>query len=521
MAAGLLLCACGDDETTPTKPVVASDDPATIYDVQQLRAAAALELVDIEDVVVEVGGGRFVREVSFGFASGGFPTASTQFDAGARLFVETDAAGTPLHPVDAVALNLRATNTPGFTQECALNTGHVCAITTHHLLTPGRMSPSYPNAFSPDAPPIADSNLLYFNLLSEMKQGKTASGQALAEPVIRRAYDVQIARAGMLLLTAIDKKVAALNWAASAPLQYVVAGHSKWAAAAAQMVAVDDRVVGGVAAGFPLDWLKWLQLAKSRWMDDLGIDFMALYCTTPATPCEWTQTDKLLDLFASTDAAPLACGTGRCALTGEAWLRQLDFRTLLANGAFANKKFALIRNGEEAHHVDVERDAYDQGIWPSQFLFLPDSPHVFKTAQHASFWRHWIRHNFDGAATATLQLNHEQVGAGLVVNGVVSGQANIVSADVYFRLSSDGNFGSLTALPEYQQQCQQHNNCPSPWRSWSTECGPVTVAGGAISAPSCTVPLTPTTDVALVLMATIDDGSGDTCLVSSAVEVLR
>ncbi|MFK8001748.1 MAG: hypothetical protein AB8H86_19290 [Polyangiales bacterium] len=427
--------------------------------------------------------GRRIRVVEFGVGDGGFPAADSVFDVGGRLFVEVDAAGEAISNLNEVAVSIRAEDGDASERgiQCVLETGHACVVALHHVLSPSRIDPPYVNETTGEA--ITDSTVLQFNLLREQERGVDASGSPVAEPRIAREYVAHIARAGISLLTATGQALVHLSLAAAPPARFVVAGHSKWGGAVAQMAAFDPRVVGAFVSGWPLDWMRWLELALERWSDGLGIEMFDFVC---AEPCLWSSTQEFLDYHRTPG--------------GQDWVRQFDFRSLQEAGAFDDVAILALRNGREAHPVDTEGPLFAEGNGPDAFRFMPDEPHRFDTAEHGSVWRHWVRHVFDGAPTFDVEERLVE-SAGFVsldVDGVDVRQVVLAA-----RQSDDGTFGALDSVPDYA--CE--GECV-----WSTQ--PM-----AVTDETATATLPVDGPFAYVVMVQLDDGSGDLVTLSSQVHV--
>jgi hypothetical protein len=497
----LLVLGCGDPGSQGGPDAGATGGPADLYDLTALTDPDAIELVILDDTVNDVEGRR-LRTVRYGYLSGDrFPRPGTRFGVEAALFVEVDAGGTPLAPVTGLAVLLaRPDGTPaGYGADCALLTGVACVL-AGNVATPSQLDPAYPSEYGADGDTISDSNQLLFNLLAEMRRGTDVDGRALTGAPVRRAYITHIAEHGMKAITAARKLVVEVGLAAQAPDRVVIGGHSKWGAAAAQIAAVDERVVGAITFGFALDFLRFLEIADDRWRGQLGLDVMPALCPLER-PCAWQSITELRDFFASTRAAPGDCDGAPCPGTGQDWLEQLDLARLLERG-YLDERFALVRNGREAHAVDTEWPWFEAGVWPGQFLFAPGSGHNLDRLEHAALWRHWIRHRVAGASTARIvAIDATRAGTAMTVTVELEG----VEPDeltLLYRGADDLAFGALDPVPGYQQD---HD-----WQS-------ATLPDGARRAE---LTIDPALDYAVVMLATFDDGSGDPTAVSSPVRVI-
>ncbi|MFN0246542.1 MAG: hypothetical protein ACKV2T_06515 [Kofleriaceae bacterium] len=474
-------------------------DPAMLYDLAALHDPSSLAIQFGLDQTTEVQPARFVREIRFGYLAGsGFPQPASEIGASPRMFVETNATGTPLGTVDAIAIAIHnVTAVPEYGVRCALDTGVICVV-AGNVATPSQISPAYPSEFGAGA--ITDSNQLWFNLLGEMRRGTDVDGRALAAPAVRRAYDTYIAEHAMRAITA-SQEVARQRFGASSP-RFVITGHSKWGAAAGQVAAVDDRVVGALVMGFPLDFARFVDLADLRWRGELGIDLISVVCP-PERPCAWSSIRELSAFFKATPLAPEICGGAPCAGTGDEWSRQLDLRRLIAGGHFAGKRLAMIRNGEEAHAVDTETPGFGAGQAPDQFLFLPGVGHVFDTPQHAALWRHWIRHVLGGRPTMSASSTVTTNGVTIEVSTAVAG-ATVTQAVLFARDSTDGTYGELDKVPGY-----------TPTQDWRMS--PCEVEIGVVRASATRSG----TSTAVVMLLEIDDGSGDRAMISTPVTIVK
>lgn len=498
------LAACGDPsppsvDANPDGSQGSAYDPAAIYDLTALRDPATLELAFGTDRVSEVVPGRFVREVRFGFLGlSGFPLSASQIGVGPRMFVETTESGVPLGTLDRLAVALHTTAaSDDYGIRCALETSVVCVL-AGNVGTPSQISPPYPNEYGSGT--ITDSNQLWFNLLSEFRRGHDIEASPIATPTINRLYETQLARLAMRTITA-SQAVATQLWSAP-PMEVVITGHSKWGATAAQVAAVDDRVTGVLVMGFALDFARFVELADTRWNAGLGLDIMPVVCP-PEHPCGWSTSASFHAFFEATPEAPEACEGRACSGTGEEWLRQVDLRRLRAGGHLARDTFALIRNGGEAHPVDTESPAVAAQQGPGQFLFLPNSSHVFDTPLHAALWRHWIRHTARGLPTLRLTPTITSSGSTVIATVETSG-ATITQARLFVRPSTDEVYGELDGVPGY-----------TPTGSWQAT--PAVIDGGRITASA---PWTGTSAAAVVLVE-FDDGSGDRAWVSTPVTIVR
>lgn len=280
-----------------------------------------------------------------------------------------------------------------------MRTGVTCVL-AGTVATPGTLVPAYPAQFR-ERQDTNDSNELLFNLLSEMRRGIDVDGTILSGAPEGRAYIVHIARAGMQAMTAASKALDESGFPAAGERKFVVGGHSKWGGAAAQIAAVDDRLVGALSFGFPLDWERFVNLAVDRWDTLFGVDLFSFRCQKGDIRCDWTS-DSVARFFASTIAQPESCNLDACPGTGEHWLRQLDIGTLRAAGHHQGVRFALLRNGGEAHPVDTEANVAGTEAFPDQFLLLSESGHTLRSDAHEAYWHHWIRHCFGLGETLTI-----------------------------------------------------------------------------------------------------------------------
>ena len=272
------------------------------------------------------------------------------------------------------------------------------------------------------------------------------------------------------------------------------------------------RVDGALAAGWTIDWVRWVQLAADHWVANLGVDAWAFFCSDEQ-PCEWTDTDSFAQFVFSTVADPGDCGGAPCVGTGEHWLRQIDLRHLIEAGAFEGKALALVRNGREAHQIELESRAFDEGVTVDQFLFLPESGHVQNTPPHSAMWRHWVRHVLTDVPTPTVTaVQHEGTVAAFSVSAQVEGADTVVSAELWLRPSYDGTFGSLDAIAAYAEQCAAANTCAS----WQRV--PLDVAQDSVTVARFATGFDAGTNIAYVVHVTFDDGSGDHATVSSAAK---
>ncbi len=487
-------------------------DPAAIYDLEAIMDLRGYDVQVADDHVIDVGDGRFVRSFRFGFAHGGFPEADTMYGVGGHLHVESDALGQPVGDTSAVALALYGgVSRPGFSLDCALRTGVTCVVATTNVLGPSELSPRYRNEFDAESADINNSNVLLFNMLSEMRRGSDASGAALVGPPIGRSYVVNISEASMRLVSATQRVLLDLDLAAEAPERFAITGHSKWGAAAAQLAAVDPRVVGALAAGWTIDWLRWVELAREQWLEALGIDAWEFFCTDEE-PCEWTTTERFASFISSTTASPQMCGQHPCPGTGEDYLRQIDIRRLIDSGALAGHKLALVRNGHEAHHVEIESQVFEEGVDIGQFLFLPLSGHVQNTEEHASIWRHWVRHLLSDTEVLTAsitELGHDLTETGLDVHARVLDASAIKGARLWTRISYDSSYGALDSIPSYIERCTNTETCSS-WSATS-----MTIADDELAVSLGALDLIDAEGLAYLVELEFDDGSGDVAIISS------
>lgn len=481
-----------------------SVSPGDLYDLERLRDPASVALVFGGDTTLEVEG-RFVRSVEYGYlGEEGFPAPETRIGEHGFLFVEVDEAGRPLSRTDAAAVMLASQSSPDdFGVRCPLATGVVCVL-AGTVAAPGKMQPPYPSEYADPPAVITDSNELLFNLLREMQRGTDVAGRELPRPLVARAFIVHIARAGMLAMTAAGKVLVEGGLADTPPTRFVVGGHSKWGGAAAQIAAVDDRVAGALAFGFPLDWWRFVELADVRWRVEFGVDLFRILCTE-SSRCDWTS-ESMAAFFRSSAGAPLTCGDGPCPGNGRDWIDQIDVRTLREAGWHEGVRFALLRNGREAHPVDTEIEAMGTAARPDQFLFAADSGHAITSPLHGAFWQHWVRHSLQGAPTVGVgPVEVESHADGVTARVTLDARgAAIRSVTLVTRSSSVLEFGPLDGVGTFRSD--------GAWtRVAASRAGDAWVGG---------VDRAPGEHLAAFFEVEFDDGSGSMTTVTSAVEVV-
>ena len=466
----------------------------SFYAAAQTEALPEGQPIVVDDGLTEVSG-RWVRAITYGFVRSGFPSADSSYDAGAQLFFETDSAGAALQSFERIALSLRripgdSPDPDGMSVQCTLRTGVPCAVAAQNVAAPGRFSTPYPNEYAGGAA-VTDSTVLQLNLLAEQALGTDAEGQPLPDPAVLREYVAEIAAGGMMLITATQRIVVSEGLASAPPSAFAVTGHSKWGGAAAQLIAHDPRVVGGLVAGWPLDWQNWLDLAQTRYVESLGVEPFDYLC---AEPCAYRSNRDFRDYFAGP--------------AGVLWKQQFDVSSIAAR--LAGKRWAAIRNGNENHPADTESTFVESTTGPAAFLFLPNQPHTFDTQAHSSFWRHWVRHTLADARAPNLSTEIIRAEDALTASVTLT-DATLVSAELLYRTSTDGTFGSMDAVPAYQTICQGQGSC----RQWQTAALDVTGADATTSMPV----VVDSEPVATLVRVTFDDGSGDLTDVTSSVQV--
>ncbi len=520
----VVLNSCGGNSNSPQMDMdggaLADAAVSGTYNVRQIYDLAAL--TEPTNIRLTLGAdettmmdGKRIRSIEYGyFGVAGFPLADSKIGERGVAFFEVDAQGNILSDTQAMAVMLanEGRAPAGYGARCALRTGYPCVL-AGRVATPSSIGPLYPSEYGPMGDVITDSNELLFNLLAEMRRGRDVNGQELTGPIVRRAYVTNIAEAGVFAITAASKLFTELGLASVPPARVVVGGHSKWGAAAAQIAAIDDRVVGAVTFGFPLDWRRFVSIAKERWFDKLGADLFASLCGLEDSGqseinCIWDATG-IDQFFTSTKAMPQQCGGSACPGTGDDWLRQLDIRTLREQGWHDSIRFALVRNGREGYAVDSEQEAELSGTGPEQFLFATQSGHSIMAETHQSLWRHWVRHSL--ADNSTIRVPRPQItrtGDQLTIQiDLDPGSAQLVSASVeWFVSTANYEFGPLNGIDGYTSD--------GSWQS---------AQAAIVSASSIKANLSAaqTSSVAVVVGITFDDGSSDLTFVTSPVTIVE
>ena len=503
---------CGDAQQSAAPDAGIDLDASTSdrFDIRALYDLATLTNVDSVSLVfgtdqTTVVNGRRVRAIEYGYEGRpGFPQTGTRVAERAVLFVEVDNSGAPLSDFSSMAVMMTREGTApdGYGPGCALETGVPCVM-AGRVVSPGSLSPAYSSEHGPVGDTVSDSNELLFNLLEEMRRGTDVGGNTLVSPPARRSYITHIAEAGVLAITAAGKAIVETGLSSEAPERVVIGGHSKWGGAAAQVAAIDDRVVGAVTFGFPGDWKRFVDLSEQRWRGQLGVDLFTLLCSA-AIDCTWSAT-TMKQFFDSTITEPELCDGTPCFGTGEDWLRQIDIRGLRKKGWHQAVRFALVRNGREGHPVDTESEMADS--FPDQFMFAPTAGHSLSPETHQAFWRHWVRHSLADAPTISVAApTLIRTGAELAIEltlTVPSGTSLSVAAVDFFD-SAQSEFGPLDGIGGFVSD-----------GAWQTSA--LTVSGATLSG---TILSDSTQQTAVVVSLLFDDGSGDPVLVTSPVVVV-